>query len=993
MKVLKNICKGITIIVLLYVFMYNNNFHVDKINNDVQEKNAFIIQEEQQHINLNEAKINKENCEYEIKDNKAIIYDYTGNEDSIVIDEKIDGYKISGIDTNSFSNSSSIEMIKISKKLANVVGKIENFEKSSVLSNNEYIVYSTTKEYNEEYLNYVKLSNEEKSKLEVIPEKFITPIDTIYSDYMQSLYQDVADETLPQKYDLRNNITLNVKDQGSFGICYSSATITAAESTLQKTKKINKTFSDVHAAVVSEQGCGGNFDTIYNKCFGKRYGPIEVSKNTTYFDRATAENSSNAIAKKATAYCRDSDSITKDELNQVINEYKKYSPDYCTLRKISFASIDGEKKKDSKYKEDVENNRKLIKKHIYKYGSVYIHIIIDNWKTLYGVRQLCSDTKDINHAVSLVGWDDSKQAYIAQNSWGSDWESGGYFYISYNDYNVEKTTRGFVEVADKNTYLDINNANSEIKGSTYVYTGKEIMPSYENPVYDGTSCVKDVDFTVKYENNVNVGTASVVLTGIGNYKGTKKLNYTIKAKTINNKNCEIDFGESDIQYTGKEIDAVKQVTVTGTGLAHNKLVKGEDYDVTYENNKELGRAFVKIVGKGNFSGTVQSEFEIKQRKIDEKNNFKINIGKTKYEYEIDPIKPKVTVQNNDNECAEKTLVENKDYKVTYENNTGIGKASVKITGIGNYNGEVVKNFDIEQANVANCTISLDRDSYGYEGKEIIPKVTIKRGNHTLTQNTDYKLSYANNNAYGEGTVGITGLGNFTGTENKTFIIGPVQIDKIILKSSPSKLKYVEEENFDRTGMQVEIEYNNGAKKNIGNYEIKEGTNLKLNQKQVTISYTEDGVTKTASIPIEVREKLRVSYSAGSITENKYFEKINTQVTVKDVLQNITSNGKVEVYNQKGEKVSGSKYIGTGMKIVAKLEEQESQYIAVVTGDLNGDGQMNIVDLLRLSRYISNMDKNLEVEGKKASDLIGDGKYANITDLLKMSRVLANIENL
>ena len=34
MKVLKNICKGITIIVLLYVFMYNNNFHVDKINND-----------------------------------------------------------------------------------------------------------------------------------------------------------------------------------------------------------------------------------------------------------------------------------------------------------------------------------------------------------------------------------------------------------------------------------------------------------------------------------------------------------------------------------------------------------------------------------------------------------------------------------------------------------------------------------------------------------------------------------------------------------------------------------------------------------------------------------------------------------------------------------------------------------------------------------------------------------------------------------------------
>jgi hypothetical protein len=38
---------------------------------------------------------------------------------------------------------------------------------------------------------------------------------------------------------------------------------------------------------------------------------------------------------------------------------------------------------------------------------------------------------DTNHAVTLVGWDDTKQAWLIKNSWGTGWGEGGYMWIAY----------------------------------------------------------------------------------------------------------------------------------------------------------------------------------------------------------------------------------------------------------------------------------------------------------------------------------------------------------------------------------------------------------------------------------------------------------------------------------------------------------------------------------------------------------------------------------
>lgn len=73
-----------------------------------------------------------------------------------------------------------------------------------------------------------------------------------------------------------------------------------------------------------------------------------------------------------------------------------------------------------------------IKQAIYAYGSVWAGVYADDAFQAYkgGIFNSCSNNQP-NHAINIIGWDDSGGYWIARNSWGSDWGENGYFKIKY----------------------------------------------------------------------------------------------------------------------------------------------------------------------------------------------------------------------------------------------------------------------------------------------------------------------------------------------------------------------------------------------------------------------------------------------------------------------------------------------------------------------------------------------------------------------------------
>ena len=125
-------------------------------------------------------------------------------------------------------------------------------------------------------------------------------------------------------------------------------------------------------------------------------------------------------------------------------------------------------------------------------------------------------------------------------------------------------------------------------------------------VKDGEKAlVEGTDYAETYENNTAVGTATVTITGKGNYAGERTINFTIAQRDIaEDKGFTIDPIPDQV-YTGGEIEP--EITVKD---GDKVLVEGEDYEVTFEENTDAGTVTVTITGTGNYAGETEVTFEI-----------------------------------------------------------------------------------------------------------------------------------------------------------------------------------------------------------------------------------------------------------------------------------------------------------------------------------------------------------------------------------------------
>ncbi len=129
-----------------------------------------------------------------------------------------------------------------------------------------------------------------------------------------------------------------------------------------------------------------------------------------------------------------------------------------------------------------------------------------------------------------------------------------------------------------------------------------------------------------------------------------------------------------------------------------------------------------------------------------------------------------------------SLVAGTDYRVSFENSTNVGTATVTVEGMGTYSGSVKGMFQIKAASIKAATVSVARSSYTYTSKAIRATPQVVLGGVTLKANTDYTVSYKDNVNVGTATVTIKGKGNYTGTTTAIFRITAARISKATAKA-------------------------------------------------------------------------------------------------------------------------------------------------------------------------------------------------------------------
>ncbi len=420
----------------------------------------------------------------------------------------------------------------------------------------------------------------------------------------------------------------------------------------------------------------------------------------------------------------------------------------------------------------------------------------------------------------------------------------------------------------------------------------------------------------------DAGEYRVVVTGEGNYKGSTwfterivKSEYNItKASLSSIPAQDYDHGkafvlEADqvenpaeqtrvIKKSGKTMQDYTFIVTTGG----KKLIYGDDYTLTYVDNDKVGTATVTVTGTGDgitgYTGSKTTTFKINGIPFSSVKNRHAFVSAMEYdpnvhEYKQDDYDTGFYLQEG---TGQTDLIKNTDYTVTYENNTGVGTATVTYTGMGRYTGSVRKTFKI--TGVAMSSVKLVTDLSGSTGSDGIaqyrhsydPKLKgfVYTGRpfyvaglpapedpglledsqdygikltytdpgtkevRTLVKGSDYSVSYLNNVLPGTATVIFTGKGLYSGEIKKTFAIKPYSLneDQNIMEFIKDRVEVTLPDAsyaYTKGGVKpaVTVSYRYGIKRTI----LTEGTDYTVtykNNNEVTTAQTKNLPTLVVS---------------------------------------------------------------------------------------------------------------------------------------------------
>lgn len=366
----------------------------------------------------------------------------------------------------------SVNLIKNKNKHAEVIEKTYNLK------------------YSEAYSQYLSLSEEEKHKLGVVPRMYDVSLDTLPSSQDSNLKTLVKSTTIPTKYSLKDTLDIKVENQGNYGTCWTFASLNALETNLALKTGIMYDFSESH------------IDHLMTPTFGNNDRNLHEGGMFYYFMEYVMSNYGPIL---------ESDVPYENELNTYDSaDYEQWKTLAPTIDLVEIVDMPTINKKTTTYTEtQLTTFRNTVKTHIMENGSLYASVLSTDIKTYNGKKVLNSNTSAVipDHAITIIGWDDefaitnfptesrptNPGAYIALNSWGSDWGESGIFYISYEDVFVEKEMSGVVS-----TTTTFNYADFQVQDEAFYTALKQVLNGKCISCVDETKTIKIKIFTQNY---------------------------------------------------------------------------------------------------------------------------------------------------------------------------------------------------------------------------------------------------------------------------------------------------------------------------------------------------------------------------------------------------------------------------------------------------------------------------------------------------------------
>ena len=313
------------------------------------------------------------------------------------------------------------------------------------------------------------------------------------------------------------------------------------------------------------------------------------------------------------------------------------------------------------------------------------------------------------------------------------------------------------EVSQEQTLQNVSVTGVKAK----IYTGKPLTQKVKiKDTTTGKLLKEGKDYTISYENNVNAGTATLVVRGVSGsgHTGVLRMNFTIAPQTVAKK-VKGKVLQKKILYTGAELKP-------SFSLTYNKmtLTAGKDYQVSYANNIAKGTGQIIVTGQGNYTGMQIIKFKITGPKMKDA-SVSLNTSSTVYNGATSY--PGVTVT-----YAGKTCKEGTDYTVKYPKKLKAGKNSISVRGKGNFSGSVKLTYTLSKASMEKAKVSIP---YAWQyAKKVNPvPASVTMDGTALNLKKDYTIKYYSKatgktlsriKTEGEYQIFLIGKGSYTGTK-------------------------------------------------------------------------------------------------------------------------------------------------------------------------------------------------------------------------------------